>query len=877
MSLAELDDEPSFALSREQTSTPQRGAAYSGAQTRREDQYGNAGGDEGPLHESDTESVPDDRDRNRNRDGLKAEEQEGNTSGGRSTPLTRRSLLQLARDVDHQDHKQVAAVDPVPADSKGNLEALRREHLYAPSPSTGSSTLVDHDLPVYKSRAAAAAGFASLPSAARPSPPRQPAESQHIYNHNFGDEALTSGSDSTAPAPSERPPRRNRIGDLASFVDSRLSARAPPPSEDLSSLSRRQSRRGSRSPAAGAPLAAIDPPDAASSPRERRMRTSERSYRNDDHPPLSAGSHQVHDVFRRLITGPEGALAHSAERRAAAASSPGEAPSVLSASVPAYASRRYDSPAPAPMGQYTFVPSSSLPVQRPAPAPALQREERETGREGSSQLERALHHLSEAQRREMSAGQDDPLSDRAVRVPSPRARGDAGGYRFEERTLPEGRSAIQYAMAETSAFSHTDEDEADDGGRHRGFPPSRSPPDNRSHLRNSVRFAAEPTYHLQSPSRSPSPPRQPDSPPQLSLGQQSGFAGPRAFPRAKSPDLPPLPLPLPPESPDPVRIATVSRTRSPANRFRRLQTLPPERDLTPEDRPVQAVPSPSPSSSPPRRSRRSGWERPASSTPPRRGGAFELPRPQLTPEDRPDLSLSTARSTRRSGYGSPPAAASAGAPIWADGLEEEEEQEQEEEGPGEVPPLRFEASPRSAEADDSTTSVKIRELVSQLSAAVQTLAEHESPARRAKEGTPTAAAAGKGDLAQGARRVNELAGQLRHRKELNERRRQELERELNGMEQQTVSQTVRSLSSWSGSAGRVLIGAWRMQHDRSETLKRLVETYELEHDLGCRMDELKRSIEGMSELVGSQVSLRLPVGARSMAAALVAHIGALLE
>lgn len=68
-----------------------------------------------------------------------------------------------------------------------------------------------------------------------------------------------------------------------------------------------------------------------------------------------------------------------------------------------------------------------------------------------------------------------------------------------------------------------------------------------------------------------------------------------------------------------------------------------------------------------------------------------------------------------------------------------------------------------------------------------------------------------------------------------------------------------------------------MQHDRSETLKRLVETYELEHDLGCRMDELKRSIEGMSELVGSQVSLRLPVGARSMAAALVAHVGVPLE
>lgn len=36
-------------------------------------------------------------------------------------------------------------------------------------------------------------------------------------------------------------------------------------------------------------------------------------------------------------------------------------------------------------------------------------------------------------------------------------------------------------------------------------------------------------------------------------------------------------------------------------------------------------------------------------------------------------------------------------------------------------------------------------------------------------------------------------------------------------------------------------------------MHRLVETYELEHELGTRMEELKRSIEGIGQLVGDQV------------------------
>lgn len=48
------------------------------------------------------------------------------------------------------------------------------------------------------------------------------------------------------------------------------------------------------------------------------------------------------------------------------------------------------------------------------------------------------------------------------------------------------------------------------------------------------------------------------------------------------------------------------------------------------------------------------------------------------------------------------------------------------------------------------------------------------------------------------------------------------------------------------------------QDDRSETMRRLLDTYELEHELGCRMEELKRSIEGMGQLVGDQVRQAYP-------------------
>lgn len=42
-------------------------------------------------------------------------------------------------------------------------------------------------------------------------------------------------------------------------------------------------------------------------------------------------------------------------------------------------------------------------------------------------------------------------------------------------------------------------------------------------------------------------------------------------------------------------------------------------------------------------------------------------------------------------------------------------------------------------------------------------------------------------------------------------------------------------------------------------LRELAETYEIEHELGYKVDELKRTIEGMGQIVGDQVCTDTPV------------------
>ncbi|GAA5977112.1 hypothetical protein JCM10908_004860 [Rhodotorula pacifica] len=808
MSLS-LEDEPSFDLSRAQTSTPNRAAVSRfagrrGASDEGGDEEQQQGGAGEPLHESDTDSVAGDAYE------LQQAQEQGN---GRSTPLTRRSLLQLARNVDHSSIRP--PLEPLPLDvqpglsDRRTLETLRREHLYAPSPSTGSSTLVDRD-------------FEPLPHATKtlrstdrndirnsrtsPTGPYEAAEAARPRMEGIAERDGTPSEDESAAS---QQLRRSRIGDLASFVDSRLSERRRQ-EEPVPATPRRQAMRASGSsrlrnhePNSAATSASTPRRSSSQQPEESLPTPNGNAYRTNS--PNSLGSSQVHDVFKRLITGPDGALAHSAERRAAAAAS-----TRLSASLD-----RYEPPTPAPPGHYTFVPSSSLPVQRDSPR-RTPRERAQLTRdlesdEGNShpgaqqrdedrpsQLERALQHLGEAQRD--SAGAEMPGGSFAEQ----RRSADTFAYETTQRTRAardgrEGRSAIDFAMAESSAFSHSEDEETA-----AGLPPPLNSLDPRASLRNSVRFAAEPTYRTQSPSRSLSPPSRPPTPPQASLANQSTFAGPGAFPRSTSPDLPPLPMPLPPESPEPTRIAP--KTRSPPSRFRRSHPSPPEQThfIADEDSKVATAPI-----SPARPGRRPGWERPASSTPLRQEGV-EPPRPRGTPEHRPDLSLS------RSARATPPSPR-----TWR----------QDPEDPPDVEPLRFEREPREeaegndsmAAADESSTSIKIKELVSQLSAAVRTLADRKTP-ELADELEPAPVPPARKDQA--------LQVQLERYRRVHSQDRHELDTELAGIEAKTAA---------------TLDG-------RSETMHRLVETYELEHELGCRMDELKRSIEGMGQLVGDQVA-----------------------
>lgn len=775
-----LDDEPSFDLGRAQTSTPNKAR---GLRTRYPTQRGEIGGAE-PLYDSDTDSIAGEA-----HDPQNAYAGGEEVRDGRSTPLTRRSLLQLAHNADPVDPPlpRAAPLAPLSVDPQSGLhdrrtlEALRREHLYAPPPSTGSSTLVDRDHePPLASPKTRYSGLqdvptlrASSPRLSEPMGPPPRPRMEGIFERDGGpseDESVAS-----------QQLHRSRIGDLASFVDSRLTRREEHHSHSTTPRRRQSlrvsaSERSRESDPAAAPILPVSTPRLSASARSS---TPNGHGELETESPNSVGSTQVHDVFKRLITGPDGALAHSAARRAAAAATTAAFSSAsLSASYNRYVEQQPPS-TPAPPGHYTFVPSSSLPVQREVPRRSPQERdypsqgysrsdvqdyEKAHHQEGPSQLERALQHLSEAQR-DSESHQGAPV---VPREDVSRATREAVERTRSTPTLPEGRSAIDFAMAESSAFSHSEDDDEVAAVR-----------DPHANLRNSVRFAAEPTYRDQSPPRSPSPSRSPSPPPQsASFANQSTFAGPGAFPRSTSPDLPPLPLPLPPESPEAAR--TAPKTRSPPSRFRRSRASPPPEEphlSPPRHEPV----------SPSRPNRRPGWERPASSTPPRHEGV-EPPRPRGTPEHRPDLSLSkTARISSSST--SPP-------PTWQDHHADERSLSIEPlrfESPPQPPP-RLEANESNGAADESSTSVKIKELVSQLSAAVQTLAEREPQV------LPSPPPDDRLDLVQAEEKderplPTRLRAELERRRQASDQRRQSLDAELNGIDIKTAANQVRRRNS----------------------------------------------------------------------------------
>ncbi|GAA5916487.1 hypothetical protein JCM8208_006388 [Rhodotorula glutinis] len=803
-------DDPSFDLEHVHTSTPRKSAHRA---HRQSDPRGDRDDDD-PLHASDTESLDLDLAQGDIDRRLHTHDRPASST---TPPLTRRSLLQLSQPRD--------GAAPFASSSAARLAlSFRRGNndLYAPSPSTGSSTLVDREEDVTRKPGALSSAVrygdddvTVRRARVQLSVGRQGA----LVDDEYEDEdqeteqpgrAVSDEGESSSPRP-----RRSRVGDLASYVDARMSSSTP----------RRSPKRNRQTPATPAapgayPGSARKPSSfcpAASFPSS----SSSTPHRLDSalfpSAPTSTStgtpSSQIHDAFSRLITGPDGALAHSAERRAALAATSPPPP------------RAAEPPTPHPVGHYAFVPTTSLPVERPARRREASRGreldgEELDGRGGTparpSKLERALRHLGQAQREAVEAGRG-----RDEREGEFGSREDEWGHAVEEEErraehvdgAAAGRSAIDFAMARS--FRHDDERPAspsDDTDLRASSARHRAAPLRASH---SVRFASPPPRR-RSPSTSPAQSPHPPPPP----GARERSTTPPLPP--PSPTLPPLPPPLEPDSPEPLRRSRRPdlMRRSHSSASPPLDDAAPLLNAAPPARPrsapspstsQQRAPAPAPApvlaldvdpapplarqpplSPPPARER---WTRPSSSTPPR-GAHVDPPSPRRTP----------------------PRAGSEHEPERQRGAAAEGGGEAEGKGEGEG----------EGEGDRSAEDT-VQALVGQLAAAVQALT-----ASRAAGVTAAATAAVEEVRAPAGleREGPQLRGEVERRRKESEKRWAAREREMRELEARGGEEATR----------------------RAGMLEQLVETYEHEHDLGSKVEELKRSIEGIGQLVGDQVA-----------------------
>ncbi|GAA5957320.1 hypothetical protein JCM21900_000807 [Sporobolomyces salmonicolor] len=802
-------DDPSFASGHVVTSTPRKGAAR---RTRGRDQE-----EEDPLHASDTESLNlDEADIERGIWGLG-----GGLPEGARARLTRRSLAHLSATPADLD-LDLASTSTTP---RARFSRALRAELYAPSPSTGSSTLVDRDEEVAHrhrfDRKERKEREEEL-TVRRPRLERTVVEEDEGNDGRGADIPPTSNAEmeEDGSSSSPRPPRRSRVGDLASYIDARMSTPRRSPK------SRRTATGISIPPATpaapGAYPSSARKPSSRPSPSSSTTTTTTTPLRpppipspRHKTPPASAsaltatGSDQIHDAFKRLITGPDGVLTHSAERRAALASLPA-APS----------SARKEPTTPHPTGYYSFVPSSALPVNRKrgsrnrqAQEERVEEEEEEEDWRGAglgtpshrpaSKLERALRHLSQAQ-------QDDKAQEERV-AREEYARGFASVGEQEER---EERSAVDFAMARSfieRPEEHVSSVEGDSSADDR--PPTPPPPPPVEQLRRSsaefrtnasVRFAEPAATTARSRSRTPSP-----SPPASLNSSTSSRRQPQSQPpaplppRSPSPQLPPLPPPIVPDSPEPVRKHTRSS-------LRRAQSYTPQQLARREPLELELG---------------GDVARPSSSTPPRRTVQTQ---PELEPERSPPRQSSYSTSKHQT-IDSPrrlrPRTASAEqalhsvAPVHAP-------------APAPAPPQQQPSSPSyygSPISPEDEANLSLPLLVTQLSAAVRALTiARDSPGQLDQNGLPLT----RQNNAEQEREREGLALELTRRKKESDRRRREMEKELQGIEQEGKGDT----------------------DQRAVMLKQLAETYEVEQELGFKVDELRKSVEGMGQLVGKQVA-----------------------
>ncbi|BGP18085.1 hypothetical protein JCM10213_003421 [Rhodosporidiobolus nylandii] len=842
-------DDPSFDFQHVQTSTPMKPTRSSRARPFE-------GGEEDPLHASDTEPLE------LNEDDIERGLREGrNVQGAAGDRLTRRSLLELSAGG--------TASRPFAASSSGTggagqpsgtqrlLESLARGgrgDSYAPSPSTGSSTLVEDEGQRYEKKRRGGGGEENETTVRQVR--LELSRQATLREEDEEDEAGTvlpveRSEDGSSSSPR---PRRSRIGNLASYVDAKMSSAAA-----AQAAPHRRSPKSRRHLPPATPAAPGAYPASARKPAPpvhifpshsapTLLSFAPSSSRTNSSPPVdSSPSAQIHDAFTRLITGPDGALTHAAERRAAFAAT----------ATPSSPVSRKEPPTPHPSGYYAFVPSTTLPVERERKnrrrSAEDARQQEEVAARQPSKLERALRQLSQAQRETAAA-------ERSVELEgyfrSDAVRGGAGGVAEDEQggdafsseddanelaaKAAAQRSAIDFAMARSFAVQEEDEREAEqrraqqqrfleEASAEESFSDDqdlRQSARRRAEFRSSsapyaaagtqsVRFAEPlaPSSRASSSSRS----RSPSPPPTRPASAPLSYPSPR---RSTTPPLPPLPPPIVPASPEPARVQPPSQSHQRRSSFlRRSQSFDARASLDPpppslreeEPKPLRSTPSRLASVAEQRREREESTTPPA---PPRFSSSYSSLAQRQSPAQSPwrtrvpsptlEAPLAPARSS--TSHRAAPGAASLPQPGAATAAD---------------PPA----------ADDDEANLTLPHLVSQLSSAVRALAAAQSnthsspPSRLNQQGLPKPPPGERDD-------GGELRRDLERRRKESDRRRRELEGELKEMEQRGQGEG----------------------DDRANMLEQLAETYVVEQELGFKVDELRKSIEGMGTAVGEQVA-----------------------
>ncbi|GAA5877207.1 hypothetical protein JCM8547_006298 [Rhodosporidiobolus lusitaniae] len=824
--LASDSDDPSFDFTRVTTSTPRKAGTRS---SRRGE------GEEEELRASDTESLGG---------GLELDEDELERGlrariggqGGQGGKLTQRSLLQLSGG--GRSFKQGAATA---------VRNVVRGEMHAPSPSTGSSTLVNTDreedvfLPLReKSDATLRGHFSARQTTTVREEQEHEGEEADLSQEGEDEEeedqrtvlppfsssrAAGEASEDGSSSSPVRQPRRSRIGNLASYVDAKMSASASSSTPRRSPKTRRQLPSSSSLPAL--PSFAPPPPGTPAAPgayppsaRKPLPSAYSRTALSSSHPPPPTSrfspTAQIHDAFSRLITGPDGALSHAHQRVSHSSSS---------------------------QHQHTFVPSSSLPVERRSKRRTA--EEKAQGREREkerepSKLEKALRQLSQAQR---EAGRNadflPPPHEEEEHEEREKGREDMGGAGQ--------RSALEFAMARSFAAQEDDDeedlvdarrDQAERDARYLAVEHAQSSSSaaeeslsddqdlRQSALRRSsasVRFASPPQQ--QSSFRAPSPRSPSPSPPRTA---PTRFSPSRQHPPRPTtpplPALPDLPPPIFPESPEPasrIRQRAHGRAgggggveRSSSFLLRRSQSFDAARLAAEKGREERQE-----------QERLERVEEANSRKSPRRSMGSSGSRAAMAVGPSPPRHSSSSFSTAQ-GRPSPPRPTAALAP---DDLRRSSPSSSSAPYSSPPPP----ESPSSAGEQDVDTSLP--HLVSQLSSAVRALAAaHIAPSSSSAVSPPSGKLDARGLPAAPAREEGEdgLGRELARRRKESDRRRREMESELKELE----------------------AGGKTSQSRRADLLQQLTDTYVQEQELGFKMDELRKSVEEMGEFLGGQVA-----------------------